>query len=1572
MSDVVSQLRVVVDADTAAAEKGLRDLGQQVSSFGDSFKQGLGIGAGFTAIQAGLSALGGSFGALKSSVIDFNQQLDQSRAVFTRYFNGNQQVADQFLNTLKGFAATTPFEFKDLSQLAIKLQNANTNANDIIPTIKAIGNAASASGSLSKDSIDKITLALTQMQMKGKVSGEEMLQLVENGVPAWQILAEATGKPIPVLQEMASKGQITADVFVNGFRKMYENAGLMEGASKSLEGALSTVRDVGTQAFADIGRSVYDLATQGANALAGFLSTEQFQTWVQAARLGMDAVVQGVRDLIAWFQPLGETIKIVFEQMTAGDFAGAFGTIGNTIQSALSGALEAVQAFGQQMFGAGASLIGEFAGGILDGAGQALAAAIDVVTSTIAAFLIGQSPPPEGPLARIREGGAATIAAWGEGAASAAEKAVKPAADAIKGNLDELKLAGRDADAAIREIGRAIQDVESASRDLKYTADDIKTAYNDQISIIDDQIKALQGARDTQRDREKLELNLEEIQLRQAEIAALGDKQLAGEIKQKLEALKLSTQERKNREALQDAEKALAGSEKDRLKAKLDAQKLDQQEADLKKRLKDAKGDDKKRIQQQLQELDLRRKIEAAEAKEREEANQRRLADAQAKRDELTLQAELNGLVDKEALGAINARRDAINLRKEELSLAEQTEKIQREIALAPLKEEREALIAQRDAMLRPLQEQLETLGRQKASLSEQRREMQGYKSEISAATAGLRDQAAAMKDAEKAAKEAAQNRPTPGVDKSFTPDAAAEAAINKAKESGAKLATAIRDGFVGMFANLVPPAITEGMNALGQKLSGEGIPGIVAVVGNGISAAVPVLASKLAGWYDAFLDWAHETQTKLLAAINPIVTGVLDWIGQNARPIADKLAAWGVALLDWAIGSGPKLLDKVAAIGGDLLLWVGQQAIRLAGKLAEWGTAFVAWVGPKIPVLLGKLGELGAKAVEWIAGKAGEWIDALGAWGLAFVEWVGPKIPPLLAELGKLLGEMTAWIVSDAVPKLTLKLLEWGKAFISWVAPRIPELVIELGKLLAKFVWWGATEALPAINKQLLEWGLRFVKWVPEALPPFLRELEGYGKELLLWMFGMHPSIHEKLKEWANRFLDWIRADVLPYLDAKLDAFRDKVTGWIDKAIPGLTTYAAHIGNAILDGIWDAAAWVTTLPKKLGELLTQTTTWVDDRVKSFTTEAGKIGDALIAGIWDAAAWTTTLPTMLGELLTNVGKWIADQCSPSNPDGFLSQAKSVGWAMLEGIAGGFTATEKVNEFKGWLKTRFVDQLPEWLKDMLDIHSPSGLMKPIGEALIDGIIAGMQDKVPMLKKVIDGIRGFMPGGIDVPTGEWADRVRKAGDAGGLDGRILAKQLAVESINFDPDVIAGRRLSPAGARGIAQFMPGTAAMVARQIGVSLDEFWGSPMLQIQGAVRHMSDLLDMFGGDWKAALVGYNAGPGNAQRWLRNGGSLDWLADEIPESRLYLKKILGLAQGGIVPATPGGVLARIGEGGRDEAVIPLPPGWSSGGSHIGPMVTHRYVIQDPSGRVLEEWYVEGRERARRRGRDPVGAP
>jgi soluble lytic murein transglycosylase-like protein len=106
---------------------------------------------------------------------------------------------------------------------------------------------------------------------------------------------------------------------------------------------------------------------------------------------------------------------------------------------------------------------------------------------------------------------------------------------------------------------------------------------------------------------------------------------------------------------------------------------------------------------------------------------------------------------------------------------------------------------------------------------------------------------------------------------------------------------------------------------------------------------------------------------------------------------------------------------------------------------------------------------------------------------------------------------------------------------------------------------------------------------------------------------------------------------------------------------------------------------------------------------------------------------------------------------------------------------------------------------------------------------------------------------------LPAGTpYAAEITQAATANGIDPALLAGLVKQES-GFDPS--AG---SPAGARGLTQLMPGTAA----GLGVSniLD-----PVENLNGGAKYLRQQLDAFGGDVTKALAAYNAGPGAVQRF-----------------------------------------------------------------------------------------------------------
>jgi len=147
----------------------------------------------------------------------------------------------------------------------------------------------------------------------------------------------------------------------------------------------------------------------------------------------------------------------------------------------------------------------------------------------------------------------------------------------------------------------------------------------------------------------------------------------------------------------------------------------------------------------------------------------------------------------------------------------------------------------------------------------------------------------------------------------------------------------------------------------------------------------------------------------------------------------------------------------------------------------------------------------------------------------------------------------------------------------------------------------------------------------------------------------------------------------------------------------------------------------------------------------------------------------------------------------------------------------------------------------------------------------------------------GPDGALAGSAGLPSfvpAEFRAPLLRAATHWNVSAALLAAQLMAES-NFDP--YAG---SPAGARGIAQFMPSTAAAYGLRNPYDPGE-------AIDAQAHLMSDLLRQFGSP-QLALAAYNAGPAPVE-------ACDCISP-YPETRAYVTRILGLLGGAGALAVP----------------------------------------------------------------------
>jgi len=136
----------------------------------------------------------------------------------------------------------------------------------------------------------------------------------------------------------------------------------------------------------------------------------------------------------------------------------------------------------------------------------------------------------------------------------------------------------------------------------------------------------------------------------------------------------------------------------------------------------------------------------------------------------------------------------------------------------------------------------------------------------------------------------------------------------------------------------------------------------------------------------------------------------------------------------------------------------------------------------------------------------------------------------------------------------------------------------------------------------------------------------------------------------------------------------------------------------------------------------------------------------------------------------------------------------------------------------------------------------------------------------------------PPPVILPSSQYVAIARQDAINAGISPDYFVRQINQES-GFNPNAV-----SPAGAVGIAQFLPSTAA------GLGFDPY--NPIAALNGAAHLMANYSHNYGGDYAKALAAYNGGPGAVQNALNGCGAANWMNCLPGETRNYIRTIMGI--------------------------------------------------------------------------------
>lgn len=267
------------------------------------------------------------------------------------------------------FKMTMAYGFMSNSAADLSVQTGKLTAEQRKNTItaermtQAMMDFASGSGA-SGESMRRIALALGQIQAKGKVAGQEVLQLTNVGLSVDRILAKAFGKTTDEIVKMREKGLIKADEAIKAIVETLEKdfGGAAKRQTQTFAGLISTMKDLKSIGIRDFFSGIFKAIQPYLAQFVGFLTSDRVKTGIKQIGEALGSVlknalaflstlfglinrlrtagddvrksVTAMADLRGWLARMGITEEII---TLLGKIGESFGRLKDTVLGMLSG-----------------------------------------------------------------------------------------------------------------------------------------------------------------------------------------------------------------------------------------------------------------------------------------------------------------------------------------------------------------------------------------------------------------------------------------------------------------------------------------------------------------------------------------------------------------------------------------------------------------------------------------------------------------------------------------------------------------------------------------------------------------------------------------------------------------------------------------------------------------------------------------------------------------------------------------------------------------------------------------------------------------------------------------------------------------------------------------------------------------------------------------------------------------------------------------------------------------------------------------------------------------------------------
>lgn len=291
---------------------------------------------------------------IATNAIEARGKIEALEVSFSTLLRSTEK-ANQLVSQLKDYGNVTPYDTEGLSKAAQTMLSFGISYEKVMPTLKQLGDVAMGS----QDKLSRLTLAFSQMSAAGRVTKEDLNQMVDAGFNPLQVISQQTGESIGTLFDKVSKGQVSVQQIANAFADATKEGGQFHdmalNMSDTVEGKMSTMQDAIDGAYQSIGKFIEPAVKSGIGLLTDGVEilTKEIEDFGKVSKSSGNELNEWLK-IVKSAIPFGNSLNKVLSSANADNALNAFrqyGTALGVLKLQMQAMIVVSKSLRQAMFG---------------------------------------------------------------------------------------------------------------------------------------------------------------------------------------------------------------------------------------------------------------------------------------------------------------------------------------------------------------------------------------------------------------------------------------------------------------------------------------------------------------------------------------------------------------------------------------------------------------------------------------------------------------------------------------------------------------------------------------------------------------------------------------------------------------------------------------------------------------------------------------------------------------------------------------------------------------------------------------------------------------------------------------------------------------------------------------------------------------------------------------------------------------------------------------------------------------------------------------------------------------------